>query len=286
MRDRFAILKIHARNKPLSKDVDLERLARGTPGFSGADLENLLNEAALLAARKEKTSIESEDIEEARDKVLMGPARESLVLTPEERRILAYHEAGHAVVAAVLPHADPIHKVSIVPRGSAMGSTQQLPKRDKYIYSREFLLDRLAVMMGGQAAETIVFDTATSGVENDLRQATTLARQMILDWGMSDRLGHMIPGSRREQVFLGEEIVQKREYSETTAREIDEEIKSILDGSYKRAFDTLRQHREGLDQLAELLLEEEEITGDQVLALLEIEANVWEGRHRREKALN
>lgn len=286
MRDRFAILKIHARNKPLSKDVDLERLARGTPGFSGADLENLLNEAALLAARKKKTSIESEDIEEARDKVLMGPARESLVLTPEERRLLAYHEAGHAVVAAVLPHADPIHKVTIVPRGSAMGSTQQLPKRDKYIYSREFLLDRLAVMMGGQAAETIVFDTATSGVENDLRQATTLARQMILDWGMSDRLGHMIPGSRREQVFLGEEIVQKREYSEATAREIDEEIKSILDGSYKRAFDTLRQHREGLDQLAELLLEEEEITGDQVLALLEIEANVWERGPRREKALN
>ena len=286
MRDRIAILKIHARNKPQSDDVDLERLARGTPGFSGADLENLLNEAALLAARKKKTSIESEDIEEARDKVLMGPARESLVLTPEERRILAYHEAGHAVVAAVLPHADPIHKVTIVPRGSAMGSTQQLPKRDKYIYSREFLLDRLAVMMGGQAAETIVFDTATSGVENDLRQATTLARQMIIDWGMSDRLGHMVPGSRREQVFLGEEIVQKREYSETTAREIDEEIKSILDGSYKRAFDTLRQHREGLDQLAELLLEEEEITGDQVLALLEIEANVWERRPRREKALN
>ncbi len=271
MKDRLEILKIHARNKPLSDDVDLERVARGTPGFSGADLENLLNEAALLAARLNKDAIEGEDIEDSRDKVLMGLKRENLALTDEECELVAYHEGGHAVVAAVLPNADPLHKVTIVPRGRAMGVTQQLPDRERYIYPKEYMLDRLAVMMGGRAAEDLVFGTATSGAENDLKQATQIARKMVLDWGMSERLGHVALGGRREQVFLGEEIAQRREYSEMTAREVDEEIKAILENGYERAADTLQKHRDGLDRVADTLMEKEEIPGEDVLKLLGIE---------------
>jgi cell division protease FtsH len=271
MQDRLEILKIHARNKPLADDVNLEQLARGTPGFSGADLENLLNEAALLAARKGKDNIQQEDIEEARDKVLMGLERENLALTEEECKMLAYHEGGHAVVAAILPNADPIHKVTIVPRGRAMGVTQQLPERDKYIYPREYMLDRLAVMMGGRAAEDLVLGTATSGAENDLKQATQLARKMVLDWGMGERFRHLALGGRREQVFLGEEIAQRREYSEMTAREVDEEIKAILEESYERAVGTLQEHRSELDRVADALLESEEIPGDKVLELIGVD---------------
>jgi len=266
--NRVKILEIHARNKPLANDVDLETLARSAAGFSGADLRNLLNEAALLAARKEKEAIEAEDIEEARDKILMGLEREGLVLTGEECKLIAYHEAGHAVIAAVLPHADPVHKVTIVPRGQAMGVTQQLPEKEKYIYPREYMLDRLAVMMGGRAAEDLVLDTATSGAENDLKQATRLARQMVLSWGMSERLGRVAWGGERQQVFLGEEIAQRREYSEDTAREIDEEIKSILDEAYHRAIETLQTYEEGLTRVAEALLEQEEILGEKVTELI------------------
>lgn len=271
MQDRLEILKIHARNKPLAEDVDLQRVARGTPGFSGADLENLLNEASLLAARKDKDAIEREDIDEARDKVLMGLERENVALTEDECELLAYHEGGHAVVAATLPHADPLHKVTIVPRGQAMGVTQQLPERDRYIYPREYMLDRLGVMMGGRAAEDLIFNTATSGAANDLKQATKLARKMVLDWGMSDRFQHTAFGGEREQVFLGEEIAQRRDYSEMTAREIDEEIQKILENAYKRAIDTLREHRDGLNQVAEVLMEQEEIPGEEVLELLGVD---------------
>lgn len=271
MQSRLAILRIHARNKPLADDVDLEEIARGTPGFSGADLENLLNEAALLAAREGKAIVEASDLEEARDKVIMGLEREGLSLTDEELNLLAYHEAGHAVVAAVLPHTDPIHKVTIVPRGRAMGVTQQLPEREKYLYAREYMLDRLAVMMGGRAAEELVLQTATSGAENDLKQATQLARKMVLEWGMSERLGHIALGNARQQVFLGEELTQRRDYSETTAREADEEIKRILDEAYQRATDTLTQNREGLDRLVEALLTDEEVSGERVLELLGVE---------------
>lgn len=271
MKDRLEILKIHAQNKPLADDVNLEQLARGTPGFSGADLENLLNEAALLAARKGKDNIQQEDIEEARDKVLMGLERENLALTEDECKMLAYHEGGHAVVAAILPNADPIHKVTIVPRGRAMGVTQQLPERDKYVYPREYMLDRLAVMMGGRAAEDLVLGTATSGAENDLKQATQLARKMVLDWGMGERFRHLALGGRREQVFLGEEIAQRREYSEMTAREVDEEIKAILEESYERAVGTLQEHRSELDRVAEALLESEEIPGEKVLELIGVD---------------
>jgi cell division protease FtsH len=271
LNDREKILEIHARNKTLAEDVELERIARGTPGFSGADLENLLNEAALLAARKDKDAIEQEDIEEARDKVMMGLERESMALTDEECKLLAYHEAGHAVLAAVLPHADPIHKVTIVPRGRAMGVTQQLPERERYIYRREYMLDRLAVMMGGRASEHVVLDTQTSGAEDDLKQATRLARKMVLSWGMSEKLGHLAFGGDQQQVFLGEEIAQRREYSEETAREVDEEIKAILGRAFDHAVSTLEEHRDALDRLVEALVEKEEIPGQEVVEIIGVE---------------
>jgi len=271
MKDRIEILKIHSRNKPLASDIDLERIARGTPGFSGADLENLLNEAALLAARQDKEAIELDDLEDARDKIVLGLERGNMALSEEECRLLAYHEGGHALVAVYTPHADPIHKVTIVPRGKAMGVTQQLPEKEKYIYPREYILDRLAVMMGGRAAEELVLDTNTSGAENDLKQATNLARKMILDWGMGETLKQVAYGGQRQQVFLGEEISNRREYSETTAREIDEEVKKILSEAYARARDILDEHRDGLDRLVDVLVEEEEISGDKVLELLGVE---------------
>ncbi len=268
LKDRVEILKIHARNKPLAENLDLEEAARGTPGFSGADLENLLNEAAILAARKNKEKIEAEDIDQAVDKILMGLERENIVVTDEERRLLAYHEGGHAVVAAVLPNADPIHKVTIIPRGRAMGVTQQLPEREKYIYPREYMMDRLAVMMGGRAAEEVVERTATSGAEEDLKQATRLARKMVLEWGMSESLGEMAMGDGHDTVFLGHEIAQRREYSEETAKEVDEEIKKILRHSYEQAKEILQKYREGLDRVANELVEKEEISGKEVLELV------------------
>jgi cell division protease FtsH len=276
LKDRLAILQIHSRHKPLSDEVDLEGVARGTPGFSGADLENLLNEAALLAARRDKDEIEPEDIEDSRDKVMMGLERDGLSMSEEEIKMVAYHEGGHAVVAAILPYADPIHKVTIVPRGQAMGVTQQLPERDKYIYRREYMLDRLAVMMGGRAAENLVFETSTSGAENDLKEATNLARKMILDWGMSTRLGQVALGSHSDEVFLGQEIAQRRQYSESTARDIDQEIKDILDDAYERAMSTLEEHRDGLESLVDALLQEEEVAGARVLDLLGVEKKMDE----------
>ena len=267
MQSRFEILKLHAHNKPLADDVDLKRVARGTPGFSGADLENMLNEAALLAARRDKRQINADDIDDARDKILMGLERENLDLTAEEMKIIAYHEAGHALVAAVLPHADPIHKVTIIPRGRAMGVTQQLPEREKYLYPRDYMLDRMAVTMGGRAAEDLVFGSPTSGAENDLKQVTQLARKMVLDWGMSDLLGHVALGGEQGQVFLGEEIARGREYSEATAREVDEEVRAIVEEAYECALDALREHRRELDLIAEALLEQEEIPGSEVLRL-------------------
>ena len=265
---RHEILKIHARNKPLSDDVDLEEIARSTPGFSGADLENLLNEAALLAGRYEHEAIRYSDIEEARDKVMMGLKRDGMVLDDEEKRLLAYHEAGHAIVGAVLPNADPVHKVTIVPRGKAMGVTQQLPEKDKYLYRHDYILDRLAVIMGGRAAEELIFDTATSGAENDLKQVRKMARKMVLDWGMGDQFKHISLGEDQGNVFLGDEIAKGREYSDDTAREVDEEIRRISEDAFQRAVDTLTEHREAFDQLAEMLIEREEVPGKDVLNLV------------------
>lgn len=268
-KDRREILSIYAQNKKFDPDVDLDRLARGTPGFSGADLENMLNEAALLAARKQKNSISNQSIEEARDKILMGLVRQGLSMTEEEKRIVAYHEAGHAVVGALLDRADPVHKVSIVPRTQSMGVTQQLPEDEKYIYDREYLLDRLAVMMGGRAAENLVFGTATSGAGNDLQQATQLARQMVLEWGMSGRFEHMALGGRKEQVFLGEELGKPREYSESTAREVDQEVESLLGSAYSKAEEILSAERKAMDRLAEKLMNEDEVPGEELYALVE-----------------
>ena len=265
---RHEILKIHAREKPLSDDVDLEEIARSTPGFSGADLENLLNEAALLAGRHGHDAIQYSDIEQARDKVMMGLKRDGMVLDDEEKRLLAYHEAGHAIVGAVLPNADPVHKVTIVPRGKAMGVTQQLPEKDKYLYRLDYILDRLAVIMGGRAAEELIFDTATSGAENDLKQVRKMARKMVLDWGMGDQFKHISLGEDQGNVFLGDEIAKGREYSDDTAREVDEEIRRISEDAFQRAVDTLTEHREAFDQLAEMLIEREEVPGKDVLNLV------------------
>jgi cell division protease FtsH len=271
LKDRMTILQIHARNKPLSPDISLEKIARGTPGFSGADLANLLNEAALTAARKYKDIIEEEDIHQATDKIILGLERENMVLTERECRLLAYHEAGHAVVAAVLPNADPIHKVTIVPRGRSMGVMQQLPERDRYLYPKEYMLDRLAVMMGGRVSEELFMNTMTSGAENDLKQATQLVRKMVVDWGMSKKLGPIALGNEQGEVFLGDDLAHRREYSELTAREIDEEIMSLLESAYQRAKETLQANHEGLDRLVDALMEHEIINGEEVDSLLGID---------------
>ncbi len=271
MLDRAQILKIHAREKPFTNAVSLETVAKATPGFSGADLENLLNEAALVAVRKKKAVIEQDDINEAHDKILLGLVRKSLVLTDEERKTVAYHEAGHAIAAAFLPNADPVHKVTIIPRDRSMGVTQQLPEGDKYLYNREYILDRIAVALGGRVAEKIHMGTITSGAENDLQQATQLARKMVLDWGMSERLANISLGSDREHVFLGEDMTTRRDYSEATAREIDKEIKAILDEAYDRATALLSEKEEELTKVANGLLEKEELLGEDIQLLLGIE---------------
>jgi len=262
---REQILGIHAKNKKLSDQVNLEEIARSTPGFSGADLKNLLNEAALIAARYDRNAIEQQDIDQARDKVMMGLKREGIRLSDKEKKLLAYHEAGHAIVAAALPNADPIHKVTVIPRGKAMGVTMQLPEKEKLLYEKKYMLDRMAVMMGGRAAENLIFDTATSGAENDLKQITKLARKMVLDWGMSEKFNNIAFGGQREQVFLGEQMGSQRDYSDSTAREIDQEVQRILKESFECALSTIKEHRDVLDKLADELLEHEEVSGKKVM---------------------
>ena len=232
VKGREMILKVHAKKVPLSPDVDLAVIARGTPGFSGADLANVVNEAALLAARVDKTVVESIDFDDAKDKVLMGVERRSMVISDEEKKSTAYHEAGHTLVARMIPGTDPVHKVSIIPRGRALGVTMQLPIEDKHSYSRESLLARIAVLMGGRAAEEIIFHTLTTGAGNDIEQATEMARKMVCEWGMSDKLGPLSFGKKDEQIFLGREMSTHKNYSEATAVEIDTEIRRIVDDSY------------------------------------------------------
>jgi cell division protease FtsH len=268
---REKILEIHAKNKKLDESVSLEEIAKSTPGFSGADLENLLNEAALHAARQDRNTIEKKDVEEARDKIMMGLEREGMQLDDDTRKMIAYHEAGHALIAAALPNSDPIHKVTIVPRGKAMGVTMQLPSKEQYIVRKEYMVDRLSVLMGGRAAENIIFSTATSGAENDLKQATKIARKMVLDWGMSDEFENMAYGEESEQVFLGKELSSSKKYSEETGASIDKSIKKILDQANKTARDILTKYSDQLDKIAELLLEHEEIEGKQVDELLSAE---------------
>jgi len=257
IRGRDGILQVHTRQKPLAPDVNVRTLAKGTPGFTGADLENLVNEAALLAARKNKDFIDMADFEEAKDKVMMGLERKSMILSEQEKRTTAYHEGGHALVARFLPWADPLHKVTIIPRGRALGLTQQLPEDDRHTYSREYLSDSIAILMGGRVAEELVFSQMTTGASNDIERATHLARRMVCEWGMSKELGPLSFGRKEEQVFLGRDIVQHRDYSEHTAITIDKEVRGLVEENYQRAKTILSEHLDLLNAIAQALLERE-----------------------------
>ena len=268
VRGREEILRVHVRRIPLAPDIDLAVIARSTPGFSGADLANLVNEAALHAARHSRNAVTQDDFEIAKDKVLMGTERKSLIINDEEKRATAYHEAGHALVAHLLPKADPLHKVTIIPRGQALGVTMQLPVDDKHTYSREYLVDQIAVLMGGRVAEELHLHQMTSGAGNDLERVTEMARKMVCEWGMSDKLGPLTFGKKEEQIFLGREIAQHRDYSEATAMLIDQEVKSIVEQAYARTHELLEQHEEALVRLAEALLEREVLDAAQVATLV------------------
>ncbi|MBN1268110.1 MAG: ATP-dependent zinc metalloprotease FtsH [Kiritimatiellae bacterium] len=261
---REAILKIHAKRVKLAPAVDMRRVARGTPGFSGADLANLINEAALLAARRGAEAIELADLEEARDKVRWGRERRSRTIDDKEKRLTAYHEAGHAVVLQFLEESEPLHKVTIIPRGAALGATMQLPEKDRYTQGRQRLLDMITGMMGGRAAEELVLEDVTTGAQNDLKQATHIARMMVCEWGMSPELGPQTFGEHDELIFLGREISRSQEYSEATAQRIDQEVSRILKECHDRAVGILKEHREHLDMIASLLLERETLDGRDV----------------------
>ncbi|AEJ61342.1 ATP-dependent metalloprotease FtsH [Spirochaeta thermophila DSM 6578] len=268
VKEREAILRIHARKVPLGEDVDFERIARGTAGTSGADLENLVNEAALLAARKNKGVVEMEDFEEARDKILMGVARKSRVLSREEKEKTAYHESGHALLHFLLEHVDPLHKVTIVPRGRALGMAVSLPEKDEYSKSKSWLMDRIKVAFGGYAAEKIVYNETTTGAKEDIRQATEIARRMVCEWGMSETLGPVALGQEEEPIFIGKEIARHKDYSEETARKIDEEIRNILTSALNEVMNLLGEHKEKLDVLARTLIERETLTEEDICELL------------------
>jgi cell division protease FtsH len=268
VRGRLGILKVHARPIPLDGAVDLEKVARGTPGFSGADLANVMNEAALLAARRNRDRVMMIDLLEAKDKVAMGAERKSLILTEKEKEVIAYHEAGHALVAMKIPGADPVEKVTIVPRGRSLGATYQLPVDEKHNLSREYLVGKLAITMGGRAAEEIVFREITNGAKGDIDMATNLARRMVCEWGMSERLGPVALGRPDEEIFLGREIVQNRHVSEETSEAIDGEVRGLVEGGRKRAHEVLAANRDVLDSLAMALLERETIDEDDVRLLI------------------
>lgn len=268
IKGRTMILDVHSRKVPLGEDVKLEVVAKGTPGFSGADLANLINEAALLAARRNKDQVDMLDLEEAKDKVLMGAERRSLVITEKEKRVTAYHEAGHAVVPLFLPEADPVHKVSIIPRGRALGVTMFLPQEEKYNQSRGGLETAICGLLAGRVAEELVFGEITSGASNDIERATHIARKMVCEWGMSDKVGPLAFGEKEAEVFLGRDLGHARNYSESTAVEIDGEIKRIVQQSYERARQILEAHRDGLVRVAEALLELETMDGEEVRRMI------------------
>jgi cell division protease FtsH len=268
VRGRRAILDVHARNKPLAPDVDLDTLARETPGFCGAELANVVNEAAILAARANRESIATPDLEEAVVRVVAGPERRSVRISDEEKRIVAYHEAGHALVMAALPRCDRVHRISIISRGSALGWTLSLPGDDQHLVDEEALRDQLAGTMGGRAAEELVFHRVTSGAENDIQKATRLARRMVTQWGMSERLGAVAMGENQELVFLGRDLGEHRNYSEKMASLIDDEVRRIVEEARSTAARVLAERREALRLLAERLIVEETIDGAQLERLL------------------
>ena len=277
IKGREEILKVHTRKIKLAKDINLSVIAKQTPGFSGADLENLCNEAALLAARKNKSSVEIDELQEAIERVIAGPERKSRVISKKEKEIIAYHESGHALLSLLLPNADPLHKVSIIPRGvSALGYTLQLPLQDRYILSRSELLDRLCVLLGGRASEELMLGEVTTGAQNDLEVATNMARRMVTEFGMSNKVGSITLGRRNGPVFLGKELIEHKDYSDDTAKLIDSEIKKIVEESHARARDTLEKNIDKLRILAKTLLEKEVLDSDEVREMLglKVEGNL------------
>jgi len=257
IKGREEILRVHVKKIVLKDDVDIAILARGTPGFTGADLENMVNEAALMAARREKDRVEMTDFEDAKDKVMMGAERKSMIISDEEKRTTAYHEAGHALVAGLLPGTDPIHKGTIIARGRSLGLTQQLPIDEKHTYPKDYLQNNIRILMGGRAAEEIVLNTQTTGAENDIEKASDLARKMVCEYGMSENLGPLTFGKKEKQIFLGREISQHRDYSELTAQKIDEEVRDIVTGAYKKASQLIKDNLDKLHDMANALLEKE-----------------------------
>ncbi|HEY4229671.1 MAG TPA: ATP-dependent zinc metalloprotease FtsH, partial [Thermoanaerobaculia bacterium] len=273
LRGREQILKVHTRNTPLAENVDLSVIARGTPGFSGADLANLVNEAALNAARFNKKKVEMIDFEYAKDKVMMGPERKSMIMTEEEKRNTAYHEGGHALVAAMLPDADPVHKVTIIPRGRALGVTMQLPTEDKYSHTKEYLEATVTVMMGGRIAEEKFLGHMTTGAGNDIERATDLARKMVCEWGMSE-MGPLTFGRPEQEIFLGRDFGRTQDYSEGTANQIDAEVKRIVTEAYARARKMIEDNQKAMHRLARTLLEKEVLDGDEVLQIIAEESGI------------
>jgi cell division protease FtsH len=264
MRGRVEVLQVHTKKVPIAANVELEKIARGTPGFSGADLENLVNEAALWAARLNKKEVEVIDFEMAKDKVLMGAERKSMFLSDEEKKTTAYHEAGHTLIAKLLPGTDPVHKVTIIPRGRALGVTMQLPTDDRHGYSKGYLLNQLAILMGGRVAEELVLNEMTTGAGNDIERATDLARKMVCEWGMSEKMGPLTFGKQNEQVFLGREMGSQRDFSDQIAMEIDQEVKRLVTENYERAKRLLTENMASLKRLAEALLEKEVLDGSDI----------------------
>jgi len=268
IRGRAKILQVHARKVPLGKDVDLQVIAKGTPGFSGADLENLVNEAALLAARANKDEVNRQDLESAKDKVMMGAERRSMVISEDEKKVTAYHEAGHALVSMYTPGADPVHKVSIIPRGRAMGVTMYLPTEEKYNETKVGLNIKIRTLLGGRVAEELIFESVTSGASNDLERATAIARKMVCEWGMSDKLGPLSYGEKEGEVFLGRDYGHVKNYSEATANAIDDEIRQIVEENYKSTQEILSKNKDSLIEVSEALLERENMDGSEIRAIL------------------
>jgi cell division protease FtsH len=268
IKEREDILKIHSAKVPINDEVDMTRIARATPGMSGADIANLVNEAALFAARKDKTQVEMSDFEEARDKILMGVARKTLVISDKERRMTAIHEAGHALLHYYLDHADPLHKVTIVPHGRALGMAMSLPEEDSYSRTRGWILDRIVICYGGWTAEKLFYNETTTGTKQDLEQATEMARRMVCEWGMADEMGPVTYGQEEEPIFLGKEIARHKDYSEDTAQRIDTAVKRILDENRKKAEDILLSHKPELEKLADALLSRETMVDEEVRSLL------------------
>lgn len=264
IKGREQIFKVHVRKTVLGDNVDLSVLARGTPGFTGADIENMVNEAALMAARRGKDKVEMAELEDAKDKVMMGTERKSMIISDEEKKTTAYHEAGHAIVAKLIPKTDPIHKVTIIPRGRALGLTQQLPMDEKHTYPKDYLLNNIAILMGGRVAEELVLNIQTTGAGNDIEKASDLARKMVCDFGMSENMGPLTFGKREEQIFLGREIAQHRDYSELTAQKIDEEVRSIVTGGYERASKLIKDNLDILHRMAAALLEKETLDAEDI----------------------